>query len=445
MQGFNMGRYVPPDQEGVQSGNQLHRKKAPGVHGNTLTVRFEMPFNIFCNHCNGHIAQGVRFNAEKTRVGQYFTTPIWGFRMKHNVCGGAIVIHTDPKNTAYVVVEGAKKQDTGEDSGTGVIRVKPLPGEEDAESAGVMGKLEKAAEEAKRKAIDEPRIEELRRLSERQWADPYEHSRKMRKIFRAERNRLNAQAASAGAIQDRLGLSIPLLEESKEDSIRAKAVEFEPEEGGEEERIVEAKSGPMFAHQSSGSTNYSLPGGGGKGDMMHTSHSRGTRTGRGESAAAGGGGGSSSISKGKRKLTKAEILAEQTRERLENKLRRNTRLRMDPFLVGGTKDGVGSASGSDTGGGDGSGGGSKKSLDPPAFKLKKRKSDVLFHPSPPAPEKAQPTTENTLQKQLSVSTVPEGPGASRANSATSSPQPHPLLPLKQHALVDYGSDDDDSD
>ena len=94
------------------------------------------------------------------------------------------MIHTDPKNTAYVVVEGAKKQDTGEDSGTGVIRVKPLPGEEDAESAGVMGKLEKAAEEAKRKAIDEPRIEELRRLSERQWADPYEHSRKMRKIFR---------------------------------------------------------------------------------------------------------------------------------------------------------------------------------------------------------------------------------------------------------------------
>ena len=215
------------------------------------------------------------------------------------------------------------------------------------------------------------------------------------------------------------------MEESKEDSIRAKAVEFEPEEGGEEARIVEAKSGPMFA-QSNGSTN--IPGGE-KGDM--NLHSRGTHTGRGESS---GGGSSSSTTKGKRKLTKAEVLAEQTRERLENKLRRNTRLRMDPFLVGGAKDG-GSASGSDTGGGGGSSI-TKKSLDPPAFKLKKRKSAV-FHPSPGM---AEPAT--TPQKQLSVSTEPEG--ASRANSITSSPQPHPppLLPLKQHALVDYGSDDD---
>ena len=28
------------------------------------------------------------------------------------------------------------------------------------------------------------RIEELKGLSERQWADPYEHSRKIRRVFR---------------------------------------------------------------------------------------------------------------------------------------------------------------------------------------------------------------------------------------------------------------------
>lgn len=161
------------------SGNQLHKKKPPGQHGSTLTVRFEMPFNIVCNHCQGHIAQGVRFNAEKTKVGNYHSTPIWAFKMKHTTCSGVIVIQTDPKNTAYVVTEGGKKQHEGAEVEPGaVIRVK---GEEEE---GVMGKLEKKAEDERIKKESGTRVEQLWHLQERQWADPYEHSKKMRKIFR---------------------------------------------------------------------------------------------------------------------------------------------------------------------------------------------------------------------------------------------------------------------
>ena len=58
------------------------------MHGGKQTVRFEMPFSIICAHCSGHIAQGVRFNAEKAKVGNYFSTPIFSFRMKHSVCSG---------------------------------------------------------------------------------------------------------------------------------------------------------------------------------------------------------------------------------------------------------------------------------------------------------------------------------------------------------------------
>lgn len=105
-----MGRYVPPEYEGVVSGNKLHKKKAPGTHGSTQTVRFEMPFNVFCLHCDGHIAQGVRFNAEKKKVGNYYSSPIFAFRMKHTTCGKWIEIQTDPKNTTYLCTEGAKKQ-----------------------------------------------------------------------------------------------------------------------------------------------------------------------------------------------------------------------------------------------------------------------------------------------------------------------------------------------
>ena len=74
MQGFNMGRYVPPEQEGLMSGNQLHGKHALGARANKipqgiLTVRFEMPYPIWCTHCPkpAIIGQGVRFNAEKKK------------------------------------------------------------------------------------------------------------------------------------------------------------------------------------------------------------------------------------------------------------------------------------------------------------------------------------------------------------------------------------------
>lgn len=175
-----MGRYVPPEHEGVLSGNQLHKKRPPGQHGSTLTVRFEMPFNIVCCHCEGHIAQGVRFNAEKTKVGNYYSTPIWAFKMKHTVCSGVIVIRTDPKNTAYLVAEGGRKQHEMAESEPGaVIKVRG-----DEEGEGVMEKLEKQSKEKRRVKEAAPRIEELWRLRERQWADPYEHSKKMRKIFR---------------------------------------------------------------------------------------------------------------------------------------------------------------------------------------------------------------------------------------------------------------------
>jgi len=203
-----MGRYVPPEHEGVLSGNQLHKKKPPGQHGSTLTVRFEMPFNIVCSHCQGHIAQGVRFNAEKTKVGNYHSTPIWAFKMKHTTCSGVIVIHTDPKNTAYVVMEGGKKQHEGIDEPGAVIKIRS------EEEEGVMGKLEKHAEDERIKKESGTRIEELWRLQEKQWADPYEHSKKMRKIFRVCDSLLDPLAFTAHTFMKRIQYSFiswPLL------------------------------------------------------------------------------------------------------------------------------------------------------------------------------------------------------------------------------------------
>ncbi|TGZ78224.1 DUF572-domain-containing protein [Ascodesmis nigricans] len=202
-----------------------------------------MPFNIFCLTCEGHIAQGVRFNAEKKKVGHYYSTPIFAFRMKHTVCQGWIEVQTDPQNTAYVVTEGGKKKAADVEPQLGVIKIHD-PSERTPEDP--FARREKEVEsktEIKRGAA---RIDELRKLSDRNWADPYEHSRKMRRVFRAERKELKAKAAANEAIRDRAGLAIELLDESPEDAQRAKLVEFGPSLD-DDTLVKEAQARPLFA------------------------------------------------------------------------------------------------------------------------------------------------------------------------------------------------------
>ncbi|PPR84748.1 hypothetical protein GOBAR_AA35962 [Gossypium barbadense] len=69
-----------------------------------------MPFNIWCGGCNSMIAKGVRFNAEKKQVGNYYSTKIWSFTMKSACCKHEIVIQTDPKNCEYVIISGAQRK-----------------------------------------------------------------------------------------------------------------------------------------------------------------------------------------------------------------------------------------------------------------------------------------------------------------------------------------------
>ena len=71
---------------------------------------FAPPLFTRSGHCSGHIGQGVRYNAEKRKVGNYYSTPIYGFRCKCHLCQHWFEIRTDPEHTRYVVHEGAKAQ-----------------------------------------------------------------------------------------------------------------------------------------------------------------------------------------------------------------------------------------------------------------------------------------------------------------------------------------------
>ncbi|KAK4150320.1 CWC16 protein [Chaetomidium leptoderma] len=329
MQGFNMGRYIPPDAHGsVTSGNALHHKKhALGAraaklasHG-ILVVRFEMPFAIWCATCPAPttIGQGVRFNAEKRRAGAYYSTPIWSFTLKHAACGGVIEMRTDPKNAEFVVVSGARRRDYGQEDGEeeegggslvkttgtgGFVITTERERAEQRESA--FGKLEKTIADREQVAGATRRIGELHDAVDRQWDDPYTANRRLRQAFRVGRHVREAEAARTEELKERMGLGIELLPETEEDARRARLVDFGSlDAAAGDVGVDKALARPLFG---------SVLGG--------------QKEKREDDKAP---------AQGKRKL-KSEIAASRTRDNLVSEIVSNTRASKDPFLDFGSKE-----------------------------------------------------------------------------------------------------------
>ena len=300
-----MGRYVPPDLEGRVSFNQASGKgHALGSRARklasdgVLTVRFELPFAVWCTTCQPEqiIGQGVRFNAEKKKVGNYYSTPIWSFRMKHTSCGGWLEIHTDPQKGEYVVVEGGRRRDhgglgKGDWADEGGQRVGAT--EEDKERLereGGFGALEKVVDEKKEKMTQQRRIEELYKARARDWADPYERSQMLRREFRVGRRKRQEDARTGERLQEKYGIAVELLTPTAEDGEQAGQVDFG------EIKSVDAASKSLFAQEPTPS----------KGD------------------------GDDRRAKGKQK-SKEGLLADQ-KSALQSRLKDNTRTKHDPFL-----------------------------------------------------------------------------------------------------------------
>ncbi|KAJ6008348.1 hypothetical protein N7540_012324 [Penicillium herquei] len=258
MQGFNMGRYVPPDQEGLVSANKLAGKHPLGARARhlhttgALIVRFEMPFAVWCTTCKPHetiIGQGVRFNAEKKKIGNYYSTPIYSFRMKHTVCGGWIEIRTDPQNTAYVVHQGGRKRDTGDDKELqpGEIALR-MPGlDPDPAEKDPFAKIEGKVEDKKRASTEAGRILELQDRQARDWDDPYAQSQRLRNTFRVKRKGLESLEANREALKDKMSLGIELVDETDEDRQRAGMVDFGGDRSAlEAEAVRITRTRPMF-------------------------------------------------------------------------------------------------------------------------------------------------------------------------------------------------------
>lgn len=222
--------YNPPDWDpSKESRNKYH-----GSHGalgdrarklekeGILIIRFEMPFNVWCQGCSHLIGKGVRFNAEKKKIGKYHSTTIWSFVMKAPCCKQKIEIHTDPRNAEYVIVSGAKRkaEPKSEDS-EGLVSVDPKAEDRPRDA---MGKLE-MEEIDKRRAVDRyAEITELREQSFDRYKNDADRNGDLRRAMRAARKEEQKRAAR----RDELGLAkhVTLLPETRMDRLRSSAVDF---------------------------------------------------------------------------------------------------------------------------------------------------------------------------------------------------------------------------
>jgi coiled-coil domain-containing protein 130 len=292
MQGFNMGRYYAPDASAAPTFNAPSARAKPG---GAPTIRFELPFAVWCTHCDpaAIVGQGVRFNAEKRKVGAYYSTPIWGFRMKHTACGGWWEIRTDPKNAAYVVVEGARRRDYGEDNkaeGEGEGELRFLSEEErQKRREDAFAALEGKKEEQTAERGNKERLEELYGAAE-VWRDPYDVNAKLRREFRGKRRGWKREERVKEGLQEKFSLGLEIADATEVDDVQAKLVEFGA--GAEDKGVEEAVRMPLFTS---------------------------VKAAMGEEGE-------------RKKRLKSEIVAEKSRQSLQHAVVGNTRATIDPFL-----------------------------------------------------------------------------------------------------------------
>ena len=310
-----MGRYHPP----ASLDSSLSNKRSSGFNQTASgrstqatgppTIRFEMPFAIWCTTCTPDtiIGQGVRFNARKTRVGNYYSTPVWAFEMRHPACGGLIEIRTDPKNSEYVVTRGAKKRDYGADddgAGEGLLGTVIPVEEKERRAADPFASLEGKVDEGIKAKNENWWVEKLKEDRDRDWDDVWSANRRLRKTFRKERKILQAKDRNREELSDRLGLSIDVLDEVEEDGQRAALVSFGESEETANQKVITAAARPLFDDKTS----------------------------------------AESIRIGKEKNTKAQVKSEKTKALLQQSLQSSTRAVVDPFLTNGS--GLSKSSGS---------------------------------------------------------------------------------------------------
>uniref|UniRef100_F1L7V0 Coiled-coil domain-containing protein 130 n=1 Tax=Ascaris suum TaxID=6253 RepID=F1L7V0_ASCSU len=257
--------YYPPDFDykkhktlNSYHGTHALRERAAKIKQGILIIRFEMPFNIWCLGCNNHVGMGVRYNAEKKKVGMYYTTPVYEFRMKCHLCDNYFVIRTDPEHFDYELVEGCRRQEKRYDPST-IAQLGAVDRGFNRQLEGdKMFKVEHVENDKTKSVEAGDQIEKLEWIQDR-MRDDFAANQALRQIFRHEKKELKDQRLIDEDLQKRASLSIKLLPESGEDRKLAAMISRYKNVTSYEEQQNEVRSSirnrPLFAASTSSSNS----------------------------------------------------------------------------------------------------------------------------------------------------------------------------------------------
>nr|AAX08765.1 hypothetical protein MGC10471 [Bos taurus] len=227
-----VNKYYPPDFNPEKHGslNRYHnshplRERARKLSQGILIIRFEMPYNIWCDGCKNHIGMGVRYNAEKKKVGNYYTTPIYRFRMKCHLCVNYIEMQTDPANCDYVIVSGAQRKEERWDMEDNEQVLTTEHEKKQKLEMDAMFRLEHG--EADRSTLKKA-LPTLSHIQEAQsaWKDDFALNSMLRKRFREKKKAMQEEEERDQALQAKASLAIPLVPETEDDRRLAALLKF---------------------------------------------------------------------------------------------------------------------------------------------------------------------------------------------------------------------------
>lgn len=250
-------KYYPPDYDprvgGLNKflGTHALRERAKKIHLGIIIIRFEMPYNIWCEGCKNHIGMGkvvcygkifklqikilffsfsgVRYNAEKTKVGMYYSTPVYQFRMKCHLCDNYFEIKTDPGNLDYEIVSGARRQENRWDpTQNGQI----VPDTKETQRRlfdDPMYKLEHVASDLQKSDDAKPALFKLYERNHYVWDDDYSANSRLRADFRKQKKELKLEAEKDKSLLQKSSLDIELLPENDQDARLAAIMRLQSE------------------------------------------------------------------------------------------------------------------------------------------------------------------------------------------------------------------------
>ncbi|XP_014870497.1 putative splicing factor YJU2B [Poecilia latipinna] len=264
-------KYYPPDFDPAKHGslNGYHkthalRERARKLSQGILIIRFEMPYNIWCDGCKNHIGMGVRYNAEKKKVGNYYTTPIYRFRMKCHLCVNYIEMQTDPATCDYVIVSGARRKEERWDMAENEQILTTEREEKEKLETDAMYKLDHGGKDKEKLTKALPSLSEIQDY-QAGWKDDFQLNSSLRRKFRVEKKVLAEQEEKDNALKMRANLSIPLLPEKEEDKKLAGLLTYQTPDSYEDKRHSKRKE---IASRSWFNTS-STPAGGAAGSLLH--------------------------------------------------------------------------------------------------------------------------------------------------------------------------------